>query len=884
MTKTLRGFAFQSDSDVPGKLDQGVRSKWDPTDSSASGRTDDVSSGYSVDDFSRARNYVSAGSGYDDEEEKDRSPYYHPAIPGSVDDDEEETDRGPYFHPAMPTPAENPAPPPPPMKPEDPTPLQSFFASPIDFIFGGNDDDDDDVSTLDGGSLHDAVRWGDDATIITADPISKPKFNLTQQVIYEDDEAEDGGLGTASKETRFNNEGSAQERTDQYYNQEDRYYDQDDQYYDQEDQYYDQDDQYYDQEDQYHDQKILHENEDDYVDAEKDMYTTSEYLQAHFSESEQAEENSLYPKDSYSGSYQDIERSNYSASGLARFSVSDEDAARSRAMDDDASLSLSLALGDKQSQTNYTLPTQEFESWRSTDSASIQASQSPALHKGLSKAASAESMASDALRRAIILNKSWRSVRSDRSGFGDRSSRSMGSAAISVRHVRNAMPETPEILPRLNPNAPVMTRGMSGRPVVHVSMDCSRDGSIMRLDYTMPVVDVPVETDAEYFDDEDTVVAANKSLLPWYDYYFSRSKIIQTCHSRKCYRINAVLLLAVCFILAVAISTTTVISSERRASSSSVARRPSSQEVPPPRQFTNVKLPSHIDTHLKDWFNAVGTMAAGKDDVPFYFHIPLSGALIASECWTRCLGFVVASDGGKAEVGNTSLNAVQVGGSSFVNVDLSNLQGIEHAAKMNLVPSSLPDVAISPLFNDAIEKLFSKSYPSTLIITLRHPISRAVAMFDYTKKVKSDPELAQMTLDQFALSGHIENNYVVRLLTGKSAGSLSVDDVTFCKELLRRKAIIGLYEDMERSMSHFQRYFGWTPVAEGAMDCEKKLIQEGLDRESAMTLDPGSSAYSLIRNQNLHDIALYDYVRNFLVPYQMEVMSRQSQGSGTTGR
>ena len=822
-----RIFAYQSDSEFPGQLDEGDRSILEHTNSFASGRPDEVTSTYGMDDFSPALNYASAESGDYDEEE--------------------ETDPAPYYHPAMPTPAENPAPPPPPMKMDDPSPLQTFLASPVDFIFGGNGDDDDDVSTLDGGFLADAVRWGDEATTMATDRTSKSTFKLTEQVIYEDDEAEAGSLGTVSKEIRSNDEGPPQEDNEQYYDQETQ--------------------------DEYED-----DYEDDYEEAEEDMYTTSEYLQAQNSKSQRDEESSLFcPKDSYSGSYQDVERSTYSASGSARFSVSDEDAARSRAMDEEASLSLSLALGTRQSEPR-----------NSTDSASMQASRSPAVHGDLSwgaNAASAHSSRSEALRRSIILNKSWRSAKSVRSVHGDRDSRSISSAAMTYRSARSVMPETPEIIPRRDPNAPMMTRGMSGRAVVHVSMDCSVDGSIKCLDYSMPVVDVPVENDPEYFDDEDTVVTTNKALLPWFDYYFSHFKIVRTCHSRKCYRINAVLLLFVAFCVTVSLSVRAVVSPDSgEAPSSSASRGTSSQYVPPPNEIPGVKLPSEIDTHLKDWFNAEGMKAAGKDDVPFYFHIPLSGALIASECWTHCLGFVVASDGGKAEVSDSSLKAVQVVGSSFVNVDLSNLQGIEHAAKMNLVPSSLPDVAISPLFSEAIETLFSQSHPTTLIITLRQPISRAVAMFDYIKRVNPDPELADMTLDQYALSGRIENNYVVRLLTGKSSGKLSVDDVNFCKELLRRKAILGLYEDMEGSVNHIQRYFGWTPVAEGAINCEKEAIQEGLTRESAIAIDSGSSAYSLIQHQNLHDIALYNYVKNFLVPYQMEVMARQSQDSSASGR
>ena len=792
-----RHSSIDSNSEFPGRLGE-IGSASFESNFLASGRPDEALTEL-ADDFSRARTFVSAASG---------------------DDDDVEGDPEPYYHPAMPTPAENPAPPPPPLRPEDPTPFQAFLAAPIDYIFGGNgyDDDDDDVSTLDGGGFsQDTVTWADgDDTTRSGTPL-KPAFKATQPVIYEDDDEEEAG--------------GSQRGADQYYEQE-----------------------------------TEDDLDDDNLKAEENLYTTSEYLQAHWSDGQRdKDENSLYPTESSSGNNQDVKRSSHSIGRSFRSSVSDEDAARSRVMDDDMSISLSVALRTRINQSHAPLPLQETEALSSSYAPSVQSS------------------LSEGLRSSITSNKSWRSVKLHRSGIGERSSRGMGSSAPSFRSANSLMPEIPEIIPSTTQGAPMMTRGMSGRAVVHVSMDCSGDGSIDRLDYTMPVIDVPVETDAEYFEDEDTVVAGNKNLLPWYDYYFSRSKIIRTCHSRKCYRINAVLILAVTFILTVSISVTTIVSSEHASSSSSASSSALLQDMAVPKQVTGVKLPTDIDTRLKNWFSAEGMRVTEKDDVPFYFHIPLSGALIASECWTRCLGFIVASDGGKTEVTNSTLKAIQVAGSSFVNVDLSHLQGIEHAANMNLVPSSLPDVAISPLFNDAIKKLFSQSHPTTLVMTMRHPISRAVAMFDYMKKNQSDLALAAMTLEQYALSGRIENNYVVRLLTGKSTGGLSVDDVNFCKELLRQKAVVGLYEDMERSVHHFQRYFGWARVTGDVMNCENQLIAGGLAQESAMTLDQGSAAYSLIQQQNLHDIAVYDYMRNVLVPFQMEVVSRQLEGFRVTG-
>lgn len=435
-----------------------------------------------------------------------------------------------------------------------------------------------------------------------------------------------------------------------------------------------------------------------------------------------------------------------------------------------------------------------------------------------------------------------------------------------------------------------MTMGMSGRAVVHVKMDHNTEGTIERLDYTMPLIDAPPPPDMDdLFNDEDTVTAGNKEHLPWYDYYFARSKIFRTCHSKQCYRINAMILAAVTLILTASISVTSVMNEARgqpySSASSQTGRNTagtvSLYDLAAPTQISGVRLPNFLDTRLKDWFNADGHNAAHADDVPFYFHIPIAGALIASKSWNQCLGFTIASDGGKAEVSNTTLKTMQRRGSSFVNVDVTTPLGVQHAAQMGLVPSGLPDVLVSPLFADVIENLYSKSFQTTLMMTMRNPVDRAVAMFEYMKTAISDPSyspaLADMTLEQYALSGFIQNNYVVRLLTGKFRGTLSIADVNLCKELLRRKALVGTYEQMETSLMHFERYFGWTQTASDVLSCQAKHIQDGYFRESTIKLDRGSSAYVLIKQQNLFDITLYEYIHNILVPFQTEAILRQAE-------
>jgi hypothetical protein len=167
-----------------------------------------------------------------------------------------------------------------------------------------------------------------------------------------------------------------------------------------------------------------------------------------------------------------------------------------------------------------------------------------------------------------------------------------------------------------------------------------------------------------------------------------------------------------------------------------------------------------------------------------------------------------------------------------------------------------------------------------LIVTFRHPVERAVAMHNYMTKATWDPHynpsLASMTLEEYALGENIENNYVTRLLLDKHGGRLTKDDLAVAKEILRRKAVVGLYENMEESIQHFNRYFSWTPIADNTVQCQTQMIQQKMADESAVHLDAGSTAYALISQQNKFDLILFDYVKRVLVPYQHEVIAIQT--------
>jgi len=493
------------------------------------------------------------------------------------------------------------------------------------------------------------------------------------------------------------------------------------------------------------------------------------------------------------------------------------------------------------------------EEWNKSDDASVRSSRSEMWHKN------------------TAANKSWRNAKSAKG-----SSQFSGGQSVVSYHTNHtsasAMPEVPEVIREGDASRPTMTRGMSGRAVVHVKMNSTSDGTIEDLSYTMPLIDDSKSDNATVmtFDDE-----RSSGEIPWFDYYLSRYNIIRICYAKQCYRTMAVILMIFAIAFGVLISLITHVSGiNGNTNSSSHSKLGSSlDDLRKPEEFNTVHFSGPVNKHLANWYRKEGDYWAQDKDVPFFVDIPMVGSYTFLKSWGECLGLTIASNQVR-EVENT-LREESILGVNYVVVDLGTRHGIKHAARLDLVPSGVPDIVISPRFLDTVEILFSNQHKSKFILTLRDPIQRSIATFEYLKN--ENPEVATLAIEQFAQSRYIENNYVTRLLTGKSTGVLSRKDVDFCKELLRRKAIIGLYEKIEEALKHFELYLGWSPSTSHALNCQARAIADALNDKPSIQIDEASAAYTLIRQQNIHDISLYNYAKNVLVPYQQEVIRRQTR-------
>ena len=234
--------------------------------------------------------------------------------------------------------------------------------------------------------------------------------------------------------------------------------------------------------------------------------------------------------------------------------------------------------------------------------------------------------------------------------------------------------------------------------------------------------------------------------------------------------------------------------------------------------------------------------------IPFFWHIPRSGATTLTTILGTCLGLVQAASSYSSPAVYTrwedqtlatrfkdpKLYVVHMKQQQFVNVDLNDFQGVMRAAKGKLISSELADLVVvqdvsmgSILFeegnNDEEGTNPNTASPSefqgVLFAMFRHPIDRAISVF-YSKQqvhdVHFDPTLEIYSLKDWVNSPSYVNDYMVLSLVVKlnerspqNQPPLNRNDLDVAKEILRRKCLIGLLDEKSESLKRFENFFGW---------------------------------------------------------------------------
>lgn len=209
--------------------------------------------------------------------------------------------------------------------------------------------------------------------------------------------------------------------------------------------------------------------------------------------------------------------------------------------------------------------------------------------------------------------------------------------------------------------------------------------------------------------------------------------------------------------------------------------------------------------------------------------------------------------------------------STYVNVDCSTPEGVDRGIAHDLAESDLVDVFYSANPYD-LARLFSppRQVYGRGVVMLRNPIQRAVATYKRLQ-IKNPDMIGDMTLEQFAKSDLIPDNFLTRTLSKNMNAPLTEDDVSLAKEVLKRKFVVGMYDRYEESVLNFEAFFGWK-LNDSIKLCQSKVIQREMDSGyNKFDTLPYDNVYAAIAEKNREDIGLFKFAE-YLYDYQRRAL------------
>jgi hypothetical protein len=225
------------------------------------------------------------------------------------------------------------------------------------------------------------------------------------------------------------------------------------------------------------------------------------------------------------------------------------------------------------------------------------------------------------------------------------------------------------------------------------------------------------------------------------------------------------------------------------------------------------------------------------------------------------------------------LQVIDYKGGKYVNVDTTSIQGIERAKTLGLGPSGVADVVVSSYLQEGAS-IFDADHRGRVFVMLRNPVDRAVSMYHYM--VQERPEMADVSLQEFAKGQGIENNWMVRFIVNQMEGELDKSKLELAKQVMKEKMFIGFVDEKEESIKRFQAYTGWDArgetmgesFMEDAEDCISNVLSVGVNVSPPYELPKkGSQEWALITHQTQYDLKLYDFA--------LELFDEQTKKFGT---
>lgn len=299
-----------------------------------------------------------------------------------------------------------------------------------------------------------------------------------------------------------------------------------------------------------------------------------------------------------------------------------------------------------------------------------------------------------------------------------------------------------------------------------------------------------------------------------------------------------------------------------------------------------------------------------------FWHVPKSGGTTAKQIY-QCMGKTLTIRVGvDPRYGHDQSDELVVfkpiEGKDWktVNVDTISEKGILRAEEMGLVPSGKADIVFAMDVKYASEHLFDRLHKGRVMAIFRNPVDRAVSKFYYLQTATWEktyrPEWADMSLVEWAENHNFDENFLVKKMVGKKlTDSAEMGDLIIAKEIIRRRFIVGLLDEMEESIHRFNIMMGVDESAEKTMGCmqevfgnDDKTSSEVKEEDDTAEINTnsnkhpkvveGSPEYELLAKRNDLDMILYNYIR-LLFKEQKAVINKyarealvQESGVGAT--
>jgi len=271
-------------------------------------------------------------------------------------------------------------------------------------------------------------------------------------------------------------------------------------------------------------------------------------------------------------------------------------------------------------------------------------------------------------------------------------------------------------------------------------------------------------------------------------------------------------------------------------------------------------------------------------DLPVFWHIPKCGGTTLQDMMSHCFGMIEANEVGKTHVKDELEIIALDNGNRYVNVDLSNPNGIEHAKDLGFGASGLANVAITSWFHDTASLFDDDIHRGRCFLLVRHPIRRAVSLFYYLKDATWEHTYSdvykEMDLEEYATSQYSEDNWMTRFLTNQMSGNVYDRHLDLAKEVLESKCLVGLMEDFSVSINRFDHYFGWSqrdfggPVSMANRGtCVARVIQHPDNAHPHPKVEEDGEVWNLLLKKNKYDLALYEHARHLFYNVQSDIVS-----------